>query len=325
MPNILFASNNVSHWPLSISSTLATTFDATRVPYSLKLAYLEGIQSPEFAPAAGTVTWIHFRIWANGRFSNDTGPLLRVFDANNNKLIELDKHQTFGEFEIGLKVYSNGTPTTKDKASIPLNIGTMNSIDMKITVGAASMDGKLYINGGLAATGNFANNDGNYTNPVQFSLHAAFADTDGFQYMSEILVADDDTRNGRLSLLRPIAEGGETDWVGVVAELADDDPTSGMTTILANQRQTLTLGPYTGASNVSSLVVSTQSVAGANAPQNLRHTVRMGAVNYDSVADIPLGAVLEYKMTDFQINPATSIPWVAGDLSTLEIGFISKT
>ncbi len=325
MPNILFASNNISHWPTSVSDTLAGTFDSTKVPYSIKLSYLQSIASPTFAVAAGDVTWLHFRVWANSNDINDKFHMLKVFDANNNLLIQVNKFTTGSVYNLGLQVF-DGATNTDVVAGFPLNPGVMNLVDVRFEVTAGGvLDGKLYLNGGLAAVGAFASNPNSYGKPTHFALGAAFTSGAGFQYMSEILVADSDTRNARMSLLRPTGEGGETSWVGVATELADDDPTSGMTSILANERETLALSAYTGASNISSLLVATQSVAGANAPQNLRHTVRMSATNYDSAGDILLSDVLQYDITDFQINPATSIPWVSGDLTGLEIGFISKT
>ena len=112
--------------------------------------------------------------------------------------------------------------------------------------------------------------------------------------------------------------------MGIATDLADNDPTSGMTSIAANERQTLDLSAYTGAGNISALVVATVALAGANAPQNMRHTVRMSTVNYDGPSDIALGETLKYALTDFQINPGTSVPWISTDLTNLEMGFVSK-
>jgi len=325
MPNILFASNNISHWPMSVSSTLAGTFDPTRVPYSLKVGWLENFATPDFPESASTVTWIHFRNWFNSFEENEVPDLLRIFDASNNLLVRLFKYEVYGEFDLGLMLYNDGTGSGV-KAGFALNKATMNSIDVKITITAGTLDADLYINGGLAGTKSFAANDGNYTNPTHFAIGSAFCNDSGsdFTYFSEFIVADGDTRNARMSLLRPTASGGETDWVGVATELADNDPTSGMTSIAANERETLDFTAYTGASNISSVVIATQSVAGVNAPQNIRHTVRLSTVNYDSAADIPVGITLQYDQTDFQLNPATSLPWVAGDLTGMEFGFISK-
>lgn len=325
MSNIVFASNNISHWPLSVSSTQAGTFDSSRVPYSFKLIYEETIASPDFPVAAGDTTWIHFRTWTDGAEFNDERHMMRVFDANQNKLCELHKF-TDGSFakDVGLKAY-NGASTIAVNSGFPLNNAKMNSIDVKIKVTAGVIEISLFINGGLAAIAFHVTNPNSFGKPTHFVLANAYSTNAKWQYFSEVLVSDTDTRNARMSLLRPTAEGGETDWVGLATELADDDPTSGMTTTVVDKRETLLLSAYSGPDNISSVVVATQTMAGANGPQNLRHTVRMATVNYDSVADILLSPVLQYDVTDFQINPATSLPWVASDLGSLEVGFVSKT
>lgn len=325
MPNMIFASNNIAHWPLSLSSTLAGTFDATRVPYSLKLPYQSTMSSPVFTPSTGAVTWLHQRTWMDSLGFNDVFLYIKVFDAAGNTLFKVEKINQIDEFQAKLSLI-NETTSVNANMSFPFNQGTMNSVDFRYELGANLIKVDMYVNGALAVGLEFTDtNDSGFGQPSYFTLGSAFAGSADFQYFSEILVADGDTRNARLNLLRATAEGGETDWVGAAAALADDDPTSGMTTLSADQRETLQLGAYVGAANISQVMVVTQSLTGANAPQNLRHTVRMGAVNYDGPVDQPLGDTLQYNLTDFQINPATSLPWVSADLASLEMGFISKT
>ncbi len=330
MTNITFASNNLVHWPLSELSTLADSFDATRVPYSIFLNYNQSMSSIEFGAVAGNVTWFHFRMYftdaQDGNSNTYDFPLIQAFDANANLLFQMTKTMPFDpDWKVNLKLYHDGGSITGDQ-QFPFNQLKMNSVDIRYeNNGTNLVNLKLYVNGGLAKELDYVGLS-SFGKPVAMQLGAAFSTAGGDkQYVSEIIVADGDTRNARLNLLRPTAVGGETDWVGIATDLADDDPTSGMTSILANERQTLDLSAYTGAGNISALVISTVAIAGVNAPQNIRHTVRMSAVNYDGPADLPLSEALSYGITDFQINPATSQPWTSADLATLEMGFISKT
>lgn len=322
MPNILFASNNIAHWPLSNSTTQAGTFDATRVPYAIRLAHEEVINSPAFIPTTGEISWVHFRMFFNGKLNAGIVPLVKGFAVNGEILFEVRKTFNDSEFTHDITLYRDGGEL-EGTTSFPININQMNSIDVRYEVTATEINMKLYTNSGLAASLTYA---GTHTwgQLAYFTLGASYADVSEFMQVSEIMVADGDTRNARLNLLRPTATGGESDWVGLATALSDDDPSSGMTSIAAEERQTLTLSAYTGADNISALVIATQSVAGANGPQNLRHTVRMSTVNYDGPDDLPLGDILGYAITDFQINPATSLPWVGSDMATLEMGFISK-
>ncbi len=325
MTNMLFASNNLAHWPLSTSSILAGTYDSTRVPYSFMLAYEETMSSPEFTPAVGDVTWLHHRVWMDTASFNDSFTYITVFDAAGNVLFKLTKIAQVNPYVCTITLYNEVTTTTNGM-SFPFNQSTVNSVDFKYETGASLIKVEMFLNGALVATASFTDtNTSGFGQPAYFSVGTAFSSAGGKMYFSEFIVADGDTRNARMNLLRATASGGETDWLGSASDLADDDPTSGMTTMLVDQRQTLDLTAYTGAQNISAVLIVTQSLAGANGPQNMRHTVRMGAVNYDSPADFPLGDTLQFNATDYQINPATSLPWVGGDLSTMEMGFVSKT
>ncbi len=328
MPAIVFASNNISHWPLSRSSTLAGTFDTAKVPYSIELQENELITSPQFAPVAGNVSWIHFRYLFKDLSDAATSTFMKAYDANGVLLFEMYK-QTFTPSTVAqviTKLYRDGGDVL-GYMTFPFNEDLINGVDIRYeNDGANVLTVNLYVNSGLAATATYA---GTITagQVAYFSVGSGFSYTPSptLCYVSELLVTDGDTRNARLDLLRPTAAGGETDWVGIATDLGDDDPTSGMTSITAADRHTFIMSAYGGAANVSAIVVATQSMAGVNGPQNMQHTVRMGAVNYDGGTDIPLGDILQYNATDFPINPATSLPWVGGDLATMEMGFISKT
>lgn len=326
MPNILFVSNNQAHFPLSTVSTTAGKFDSSRVPYAIILEYLEVITSSTFTPTSGDISWVHFRLFIESSETTENPNLCQGFDVNNNLLFSIDKEDNSPAANCVITLYKN-TGTVVVTATIPFNkLSKMNACDIRYEATGALTNLKLYVNGGLAAEANAAETVA-FGQVAYFSVSNAFStqvDPTGNMWLSEFIVADGDTRNARLDLLRPVASGGETDWVGDVTDLGDDDPTTGMTSIAANQRQTMSLSAYTGAANISAVVIITQSVAGANGPQNLRHTVRMSTVNYDGPADFPIGDTLQFNVTDFQINPATSLPWTSGDLAALEMGFVSK-
>lgn len=324
MPNILFVSNNKSHFPLSNSVTTAGRFDANRVPYGISLAHGETISSPEFAPAAGNVTWLHHRLYFDTFETADTLHLIRGFDTNGNLLFSIDHKFNTSDLVCLLTLYRSGGTVVQEQ-TFPFNRYLVNSVDVRYENNQTNfVSCKLYLNGGLAANVEHTSVP-SFGNPAHFSCSTAFRSVSaGSNILSEFIVADGDTRNARLDLIRPTAVGGETDWVGLSTALADDDPSSGMTSIAAEERQTLLMSAYGGALNISAIVVATQSVAGANGPQNMKHTVRMSTVNYDGTPTFAMGDTLQYNITDFKINPATSLPWVGGDLTGLEMGFISK-
>lgn len=326
MPDILFASNNITHFPLSVAGAVAGTFDSARVPYGIQLSNYQVLSSPDFIPSGSTVTWFHFRY-----FSDDVvlaipvgnpGTLFQCFDSLNRQLLRISKKDSDRTLTPRVTLH-NGTTTVVVDGTIPMGIAIVNAIDIQLTVSFASITVNVYVNGGLSATASFGSNPNGLTNPTRFVLGTAYAgalvDTAVF---SEILVANGDTRNARMNFLRPTATGALSQWDGSVATLGDDNPATGILTTTAAERHTMDLTDYVGPANISNVVTVSQTTRGDNSPTKLKHTIRLSTVNYDS-ADLNIGFPLQYNIVDSPINPATSLAWVSSDLSTLETGFLS--
>ena len=323
MPKILFASNNIAHWPTAVAGSVSGTFDSSRVPYSIAMSNNETLNSPQFIPSQGEETWFHFRIYNSGDASRYDSPILfRCYDIYGNTLVTLRKQDDTPEYGIVGFAYDGNTSLT-DTSSILLTNNKIGFLDIKYTVTPLKIELKVYVNGALGLTILLNSNPNNYVAPVTFSLGCAFTSSlSDIQHISEIIVADGDTRNARLNLLRPISAGAYEQWNGALASLADDDPTTGMTTIAPDQRQTVQLSAYTGATNISNFVIVSQTTRGQNSPTGLRHMIRLSGVDYNSPL-IPVDYPLQYNITDFELNPATSLPWEGSDLSLIETGFLS--
>lgn len=324
MPNVIFASNNLAHWPTALPGSQPGAYAASRVPYSIAMSNFETLNSPKFKPSTTTETWFHFRLYVASQpdFSSQR-TLIQALDANGNIVFNVKKRQNFdGMFCTG--TLYDGTSSVTGNTSLSFTVGKLNFCDVCYTITGLKLQMDFYVNGALALTLLLNSNPNNFINPNYFSLGCAFSGSNlsGIQHVSEILVADGDTRNARLDLLRPTAVGSYEQWLGPVASLADDDTTTGMTTIAANQKHSVLLSNYTGASNVSNFVIVSQTTRGQNSPTKLKHLVRMSGVDYET-GEIELDFPLQYNLTDFPTNPATSLPWVASDLNLLETGFTS--
>lgn len=322
MPNILFASNNIAHFPTSVSGSLAGTFDDSRVPYSIALSNHELVNSPIFVPTTNENTWFNFRTYSNTTDDNHDTTYFQCYDASGNLLVELKKLLSTDDL-LSRVILHNGTTTNEADSTIPMTLNKMNIVSIHLRVTSLLIELDLYINQSLSASVAFASNPNSFGDPVRFSIGSAFVDSPtDTQYYSEIMVADGDTRNGRLDLLRPDATGANSDWLGSLGVLADDDTTTGLTTVSAAQRQTMLMTAYTGAANISNFVSVSSTTRGANSPTGLQHTVRLSGINYDGAVH-PIDFALSYQLTDFNVNPATSLPWHGDDLSLIETGFVS--
>ena len=326
MPAIRFASNNISHFPGSQPGSLGTSFDASRVPYSLGFTNYQVLTSPTFAAVAGTVTWVHFRYMCEGNpYSTPTGSsgtLCQAMDALNRPLFRLSKRNPFYSQEVVLTLF-NGTTSIVVNGLLPLAVSKINTVDVALTITPSLIKADLYINGALSATATFGSNPNSMGNPVRITLASAFSDSlTQSGYFSEIIVADGDTRNARLNFLRPAAGGALSQWDGILASMGDDDPTTGLYTTMPNERHSFEPSPYVGAQNISNLVTVSQTVRGLNSPTKLQHFLRQGGVNYDS-PNIDIGFDLQYNLVDLALNPSSSAPFTSSDISTLEVGFRS--
>lgn len=319
MPNILFASNSVSHFPGSAIGAPAWSYDSNRVPYSIMCELQTPVGSPAIADSSTDEWWFHFRCGSNSWYVNNNEPVFEIADTDGDRIFLLSYHDRNTE---GFHSYFtvDGTEYTSVRY-LPFAEDQARTFDIQLKFTALNAELRVYMNEILIET--FVYPVTSWTRPGRFFLGGALGNQGtGQTYYSELIVADGDTRNARLDLLRPASVGAYSDWSGPVASLSDDDPTTGMTTVDANDLQSTVLTPYSGANNVSNVVQITTSVRGINSPTKLQHLIRMSGVDHlTSSFDVPFSK--DYQITDWAENPATSLPWAADDLAAAEFGFKS--
>lgn len=326
MPNILFASNSISHFPGSRIGSPSWSYSSNRVPYSLEMRLETVAASPIIKETSTDETWIHFRVGSPIWQMNSENQILEVVDVNGDRIVQLAYHNRTTE-GWHMRTVMDGS-SFLDVRYIPFLGSSLRTIDLQIKLGTLQAEFRLYVNELLLIERSFPYNQLNARKPrfiwIGGTVQSSTLDPASSlsSYYSELIVADGDTRNARLDLLRPVAAGAYGNWDGPLVSLADDDPTTGMTTVSPNQSQTTVLTPYTGANNISNIVQVTTTVRGLNAPTKLRHLIRMSGVDY-LTPDFEVPFSKEYQVTDWKQNPATSAPWAATDLTNVEFGFRS--
>lgn len=312
MPNILFASNSISHFPGTLPKSEEWTFDSKRVPYSLGTPANTQVSSPKFPASESGETWFHFRHGAAAWDIYADDEICRILDEDGNILLSFRLDDQF----YYRSTFNAGSQTIAKTKGTPWQAAAMRTFDIKWACSALLAEMAVYVNEMLLYTHSLS------VTAKQYPRFLILGGSIKEGRFSEIIVADGDTRNARLDLLRPTAAGAYGNWNGQLSSLADDDPTTGMTTTLPDQSQSTILTPYTGAFNISNVVQVTTTVRGINSPENLEHFIRMSGIDYpsDSFA-IPFEK--DYQVTDWKLNPATSAPWDADDLTGTEFGFKS--
>jgi len=319
MPNILFASNSISHFPGTEVRNEIWSYNANRVPYSIWTVPATPAGSPIFPATTGNETWFHFTSTSDQYFINNVEPIVEILDLNGATIAQVTIENRIGN---GYRMLFNaGGQTATIQKYYPITETRIRTYDLQIKFTNIVAEARLYMNEILIAESTFSVTGQEYPRQMVIGGHRGSNDNFGAFY-SEIIVADGDTRNARLDLLRPISAGAYGNWNGAIGTLSDDDPTTGMITTLANQFQSTILTPYKGANNISNIVQITTSVRGINSPTQLQHLIRMNAVDYLTPAfAVPFSK--DYQVTDWTQNPATTAPWDAADLSNAEFGFKS--
>lgn len=319
MPNILFASNSISHFPGTEVRNDAWSYDSTRVPYSIWTPPATPAGTPIFDATTSDETWFHFRHGTQQFNSNVQEPICEITDGNG---ITLMKFFVQDKASVGyyMDFYAGGQ-TEQQVKYLPIVENRTRTYDIMIKFTDTLAECQVYMNEILILESTFSVIAKEYPRFLLLGGHKGYNDDEG-AYYSEIIVADGDTRNARLDLIRPVGAGVYSDWDGSIGTLADDDPTSGMVTTLNDQLQSTILSAYGGANNISNVVQVTTTVRGVNAPTNLQHLIRMSGVDYlTSSFSVPFAK--EFQVTDWVQNPATSTPWDASDLVSAEFGFKS--
>lgn len=318
MPKILFASNSIAHFPGSVVSSQPYAFDATRVPYAIEAPLGTPVSSPDIPVTTTDETWFHFVNSAAAWWSNGYEQIAQVIDDLGNIIFTLS-YQFNSAAGYRLQSFVGGNSFTNVRY-LPTLAGRSRTYDIRLRMTSLNCRIEVYMNEILIEVQDYPIAS---FRPVKAILLGGATNSGGQQLFSEIIVADGDTRNARMNLLRPQAVGAYNDWLGAVSTLSDDNPTTGMTTTEANQDQTTLLTAYTGAANISNVVQMTTTVRGINSPDRLKHIIRKSGVDHLS-PHFTLPFVKNYQITDWALNPSTSLPWTAADLAGMEFGFRSE-
>lgn len=322
MPNFLFASNNLSQFPAAQINTDESNFDPNRVPYGLTLAQ-DNTQASclPFPRSQTTETWIHFRYATDITYNNINGNILFVRDdINAVDVLRLEKISNGNPFA---RLYlTDGVSTDSELVTASLPSNSNISIDIKLEILLTETKATMYINGSQVCVASLQVNQGNILHPNVIRLCGGGRYTTSFPTFSEIIVADGDTRNMRLNMLRPIIPGIYDDWQGSILNLADDDNTSGVLSSTPGDKLSYVLNAYGGSNIISGVISVTTGSHGLNGPENIKHFLRKTGVDYKSL-DLPVGDTLSTQVQNWILNPATSAPWTQQDLSAIEFGLES--
>lgn len=148
--------------------------------------------------------------------------------------------------------------------------------------------------------------------------------------ISEMVVADTDTRDFRVAALAPTGNGTNTAWTNDYLNvdetgLDDTDYISGASN---GDIETYTAGDIDSSlstADVAAVVVATRSRRGGTGPQNLQGVVRTNSTNYASSSISNLSTAFGPAQAIWMTNPDTGSAWTYAQVNGLEIGVKAVT
>ncbi len=329
--SIILATNNIADVGGNpIKDTTAGRFRSTHVGYGIATEGTSShtpVATAEFkhAPVGGDVTWIHCKIWHshNVGANNGTGAFwCAIRDASNALICDFDLdfspdvHVTlFGASTVNYTPAGNRNPYN--------SVATIGDVDIKLTVSVATLTVEVYIDGGEYPYFNLTVANNGKTAPV-FEEWRCFdwLDTNVTvrQVISEYIVADEDTRGLGLTDKFTLADGVNT-WTGDVADLFDENVSTGMTADALGKRVTQAVTAYGGpGASVTRAVVITAYGDVDGADGDVRGAARANDQDFFTGNAGLKNGIPESRSVAFDTNPIDSSAWLEADFTDFEFG-----
>jgi hypothetical protein len=278
---------------------------------------------------AGSTLWIHANFYQNSSEVSN-GQVLRVLSPDGvARIIVRNSAATAGLYKLSTR-NAAGTITDKVTASSAcFNGSTPKTFDLYINY-AVSGEVTLYCNGASIAdfTGDVTTDSATQLNQIQ--LADAYIGGAVQLVWSEVIVADGNTRNMRLMLLKPAANGNAVTWdTGGVSNInestLDDSTLNASGTAAQIQEYTVTAQSATPNLAVLDLWVNARAEVDTTGPQHVQGMVRTGSTDYTSSNLSPPQGTWGWISTHWTTNPNTSAAWTTGTLNGagFNIGFKS--
>jgi hypothetical protein len=270
--------------------------------------------------AAGDVVWVHFQGYFQA--NNDAGTTGKVFfnlyDTANAKILDFSQN-------IGvptLNVY--GTSTVTDATSSGIVRNALAEYDVKIDITAPNIVVEIYQDTVLWATATATNNGKLKPALIVWETWGISSVSVVDLVVSEVILADEDTRGMGLSALAPNGAGNYSQWIGDHTETSSDDMATVVSSGATAEKLSSTLSTFGGPASTAlrALVVVTNSSARGGVVGDIRNFVRIASTDYNGSA---LGVTpgLERYTAVWDTNPNTAVLWDTTDFSSTEIGIES--
>lgn len=308
--------------------TVQTSYGYRTAYCRCSLSCGSGAKTLPFVGGGVTTAWLSF--YANFNTS-----------ATSERLIGLVNSATAGSgiwfgpstsVENKAAIYKwDGTTLTQLAAESGTSLGTsianiFGKIDMQIINYGSSSTVNLFVNGALVI---------NYTGSTAISgvsdldcVGLYFLQTPNNAAVSEIIVADEDTRSFSLFTMAPTAAGTTDAWTGAVTTIngtSFSDASPNYTNSAAQDQQADLTTPPTGTFGVKAVKIAARAAASVGStPTKIALGFNQGGTVAVGTPQVLTNSYATYEQLD-ATNPVTSAAWAFSDLTGLQLDLRSST
>lgn len=266
-------------------------------------------------PEALSALWAGFRFSYQGEHG-DAGsrPLVAFHDDLARLGIDLNDSGTLSVSSLN----DEGVRSVLATSSATLPIGVLSKLDVQIAYAAAGRV-YVYLDGVLILTATGDVRAAGSTSLARMSLHSPSSGT-SYLAVSEVLVADKDTRTLALKTLVPSAIADAASWTGAIADITEvrADGVAALETVNGDANAVLMANTVIANASIAALKVQARAARGETGPLSLA----LGAgtsTGHGFAADQAVGTDWVTLSATFARNPATNAAWNLSQIADLRI------
>lgn len=302
-----------------VSVNTITTYRDTKYSRCALNMGLKSIYTPEWTPISSL--WMHFHI-----FNSNSAIWYKLGFRKSGTDAFIGMYYTSGTSSVRLYKYDGTTYTALVTSDItPFTSSSSNIVDIQVSSYGSNGTINAFVNGQLACsyTGDIAVLSQTTLDYAIFECpHSSY-----LYYLSEVIIADEDTRGMHLSTLIPNAAGDQNQWTGAYTDVDDlnVDDSSMLYTDSASQNVQLGLADLSADLNAKIIDVHIHSRAAVSSGStlDLKQGVKTNA-NIHLGSAHTLDAGWDIYVDTFSQNPQTVAEWTVSDINALQIAFQSQ-
>lgn len=248
---------------------------------------------------------------------------LRVYGDDGAYIATIDTKDNRHEWYASLNGSSWTVLSNREYYDTQLNTVTYD-VNIRFNDGASgNIEIDVYMDGAMRE--NYSGTLSSHPSTGVASIAFNNNDTIGNRSVTEIIIADEDTRGMRLTEMTPNAAGNYTAWTGDYTDFVEAAGGTGISSNTNGDRESwgLTSPIQTGEIAGARVVHQVFGYPGSSGVSQIDGFVRISSTDYDSGAQTPSpGIPLIFEWTQ---NPATSAAWTQTELQALEVGVEAVT